>query len=533
MRPFAYLAICALMSSAAAETPPAERVWPGAGVKLEGRQGATIEERGDFVYVQTGRCRPNTWPNVAFVYPTPHDLTQARGVRMTFTNCTDQTLRIAIKVKGRTAQDQMPEGGCNLSAHGVCTKELRFFSGGWVFDKDPHLLGLKRNPHVGGGSSRSLASVTELVAYISAEDNMRFGVSDVELVRGGPAGRPPTVLKADTFSPWVDAFGQANFTEWPDKVHSLEDFRTRAAAEDAALAARPEGIPGLQKLPRRIPYVTSIGPRSRPIEGADGYWGKLQDPFAPEFETSCRAEAQRAREWGTNEWCLGWTSNNEQSWGANGAALARGVLASPDDQPAKVALLKMLDVKGMNTNTVTDAVLRELGEAVADKYYATVRAAIKAVAPNHLYLGDRNDKRNPEVFRAAARHLDVITVNVYDFRPTVELPKDAEDKPFLVTEFHFGCYDTGFFYASLIPVEDQRTRAACYLDYLRTVVDSANYVGAHWFCWRDCPITGQLGEGANAQCGLVSTADVPYTELVNAIRTVSGEMYARRYGTLP
>ncbi|MDX9793498.1 MAG: hypothetical protein RBU24_08350 [Kiritimatiellia bacterium] len=672
MRPFAYLAICALMGSAAAETPPTERVWPGAGVKLEGRQGATIEERGDFVYVQTGRCRPNTWPNVAFVYPTPHDLTQARGVRMTFTNCTDQTLRIAIKVKGRTAQDQMPEGGCNLSAHGVCTKELRFFSGGWVFDKDPHLLGLKRNPHVGGGSSRSLASVTELVAYISAEDNMRFGVSDVELVRGGPAGRPPTVLKADTFSPWVDAFGQANFTEWPDKVHSLEDFRTRAAAEDAALAARPEGIPGadcfggwaagpqlaatgffrtekvngkwwlvdpdgrlflshgvncgwecaatgisgrenyfeklppregptkqfwsyfkkpvfrnyygdpanapfwafsftshnlwlkhgdgwqrknaemaqrrmrawglnmrtggipgLQELPRRIPYVTSIGPRSRPIEGADGYWGKLQDPFAPEFETSCRAEAQRAREWGTNEWCLGWTSNNEQSWGANGAALARGVLASPDDQPAKVALLKMLDVKGMNTNTVTDAVLRELGEAVADKYYATVRAAIKAVAPNHLYLGDRNDKRNPEVFRAAARHLDVITVNVYDFRPTVELPKDAEDKPFLVTEFHFGCYDTGFFYASLIPVEDQRTRAACYLDYLRTVVDSANYVGAHWFCWRDCPITGQLGEGANAQCGLVSTADVPYTELVNAIRTVSGEMYARRYGTLP
>lgn len=410
MRSFAYLAICALMSSAAAETPPAERVWPGAGVKLEARQGATIEERGDVVYVQTGRCRPNTWPNVAFVYPTPHDLTQARGVRMTFTNCTDRTLRIAIKVKGRTAQDQMPEGGCNLPAHGVCTKELRFFSGGWVFDKDPHLLGLKRNPHVGGGSSR---------------------------------------------------------------------------------------------------------------------------PFAPEFETSCRAEAQRAREWGTNEWCLGWTSNNEQSWGANGAALARGVLASPDDQPAKVALLKMLDVKGMNTNTVTDAVLHELGEAVADKYYATVRAAIKAVAPNHLYLGDRNDKRNPEVFRAAARHLDVITVNVYDFRPTVELPKDAEDKPFLVTEFHFGCYDTGFFYASLIPVEDQRTRAACYLDYLRTVVDSANYVGAHWFCWRDCPITGQLGEGANAQCGLVSTADVPYTELVNAIRTVSGEMYARRYGTLP
>ena len=669
MRSFTWLMVGVLAVPVVAETQSTERVWPGAGAKLEARHGTTIEERDNVVYVQTGRCRPKTWPNVAFVFPAPRDLTQVRAARMTFTNCTDRALYIAIKVKGRTPQGQLPEGGCSVPAHGARTKELRFFSTGWVFDKDPHLLGLKRNPRVGGSASCSLAQVTELVTYISAEDNVRFGVSDVELVTGGPVARPPTVLKADTFSPWVDAYGQANFAEWPDKVHSPEEFRAHAAAEDAALAARPEGIPGanrfggwaagpqraatgffrtekvngkwwlvdpegrlflshgvncgwecaptgisgresyfeklppregptkqfwkyfkkpvfrnyygdpanapfwafsftshnlwlkygdywqrknaemaqrrmrawglntrtggfpgLTELPRRIPYVTSIGPQSRPIVGVDGYWGKLRDPFAPEFETSCRAEAQRMRTWGTNEWCLGWTSNNEQSWGANGVVLARGVLASPDDQPAKVALLKMLVEKGMTTNTVTDAVLRELGEAVADKYYATVRAAVKAVAPNHLYLGDRNDKRNPEVFRAAARHLDVITVNIYDQRPTVALPEGAEDKPFLVTEFHFGCYDTGYFYASLIPVEDQRTRAACYLEYLRTVLDSPNYVGAHWFCWRDCPITGQLGEGANAQCGLVSTSDVPYTELVNAIRTVAGEMYTRRYG---
>ena len=285
--------------------------------------------------------------------------------------------------------------------------------------------------------------------------------------------------------------------------------------------------PELRKM-HKVPYVTSIGPRSRAIEGANGYWGKLLDPFAPEFEESCRQVAKRAQEAGTNEWCLGWTSNNELSWGRNGASLARDVLSSPDDQPAKIALLKILSEKGLTPETAQEEDFRLLGEAVAEKYYSTVRAAIKSVAPNHLYIGDRNDKKNPETLRVASRYLDVVTVNTYDYQPTVQLPKGSEDKPMLVTEFHFGCYDTGYFYASLIPVKDQKTRAQCYRDYVFSAVDNPNYVGVHWFCWRDCSITGQLGEGANAQCGLVSTTDIPYQELVGAIKDVSATMYRRR-----
>ena len=668
-------AAVALGALGAAVTSAAKAVWPGPDVGLEARQGAAIEARGGTVYVQTGQCRPNTWPNVAFVYRRPADLSAARAIRATFTNCTDRALRISLKVKGETVQGQLPEGGCTVPAHSARVFTLPLFSERWIFDKDPHLLGLKRNPHVGDGSSYSLAKVNAIVAYIRAMDDVRFGVSDVALVAEGEDGlrqrRAPTVLKADSFCPWVDAFGQANFAEWPDKIHSREELRARAAAEDSELAAHPDGIPDadrfggwakgpqlratghfrtekvggkwwlvdpdghlffshgvnstwecaptgvsgreryferlpprdgetkpfwtryekpifrnyygdpahapfwafsftsydlwlkhgegwrlknaemtqrrlkawglnthsgsfpeMNKLPRRVPFVTGMfGLKSRPIKGANGYWGELQDPFAPEFEKNCRARAQQLASWGgTNEWCIGWTSDNELSWGADGASLARSVLAAPDDQPAKIALLGMLAAKGMTTNTATSAALRELGEAVAERYYSTVRAAIKRVAPDILYLGDRNDKRNPETFRAAARNCDVITVNIYDYRPTVELPADAEDKPLLVTEFHFGCYDTGYFYASLMPVEDQQRRAECYANYLRATVDAPNYVGAHWFCWRDCPITGQIYEGANAQCGLLSTADVPYTELVRAIRVISREMYTRRYG---
>ena len=658
-----------LFFAAAAFAAKAGPLWPGGDVRLEARQGATIEERDGIVYVQTGRCSPNTYPNVAFVFRKPVDLSSARAIRATFTNCTDRPLRISLKIHGETEQGQLPDSGCRVPAYASHFFFLPLFLERWTFDRDPQLLGLKRTPHVGDGSSYSLTKVTDVVAYIAATDNVRFGVSDVEIIVDGAAATPPTVLKADSFCPWVDEFGQANFAEWSDKVHSLEELRSRTAAEEAELAAHPVGIPDadrfggwatgpqlratghfrtekvagkwwfvdpdghlffshgvnctweceptgvsgreayfeklppqegatkqfwtryekpqlrnyygdpahvpfqafsftaydlwlkygddwkrrnaetaqrrmrawglnahsggipdMDKLPRRIPFIVSFPTKSRPISGATGHWGLLQDPFAPEFEKSCEEGARRARVRGMNEWCLGWTVDNELSWGTDGVSLARDVLAAADDQPAKIALLGILASKGMTAETATDAVLRELGEAVAEKYYSTVRAAIKRVAPDILYLGDRNDKLNPETFRAASRNCDVVTVNVYNHQPTVALPPGAEDKPLLVTEFHFGCYDTGYFYASLVPVGSQRERAECYERYLLAAVDNPNYVGAHWFCWRDCPITGQVYEGANAQCGLVSTTDIPYTDLVEAIRKVSRTMYSRRFG---
>lgn len=645
-----------------------ETIWPSASVKPLAGRCSSVEVRGDMAWLRAEKGDPNVWPAVYFTFPEAHDLSKAGAIRVTVTNATDRAIRIGIKVKGKTVQGQLPEGGMTLQPRGERTKDLRLFAESWAFDKPHGLKGLKRNPHVGGGSSYSLDRVGAISVYLPAGTSSgEVGVSLVEALPGDGKGNRLTVLKADSFCPWIDEFGQANYAEWPDKVHSREEFLSRAAAEASELAAKPCGIPGADRFggwsegpqlkatgwfrtekvngkwwlvdpdghlfishgvncgwelaptgisgreayfeklppkegetkdfwhyykkpvfrnfygdpknapfwafsfseydawlkfgadwrrknaenmvrrmrswgintttgaqgwlldtPGRVPYVVGIGPKSRPIEGANGYWGKLCDPFAPEFAESCRRSARAAAKRGTNEWCIGWTSNNEQSWGSDGASLARGVLSSPDDQPAKVALLKMLAEKGVSVEKATDDDLRALGEAVADRYYSTVRAAIREVAPNHLYLGDRNDKQNPEVFRAAARHLDVITVNIYDHRPAVTLPAGAADKPFMVTEFHFGCYDTGYFYASLIPVKDQKERAACYRDYLRTVIDRPDYVGAHWFCWRDCPISGQLGEGANAQCGLVSTADVPYSELVSAIRAISAEMYERR-----
>ena len=647
----------------------AETIWPGDGVKVVAGQCVQTELVSGLLRVKATNAPANVWPAVYFTFPSVRDLSKAGAVKVTITNFTDRVMRVNVKVKGETVQGRLPDRCFDILPCAQDTKMLSLFAESWVFDRPHGLLGLKRNPGVGSMSSYSLEKVRSISVYLPAGiSSAEFGIAKVEIVSGSGGGNRLTVLKADSFCPWVDEFGQANFADWPDKVRSREDLLARAAAEARELEAKPVGIPGsdrfggwaagpqlkatgffrtekvngkwwlvdpdgrlfishgvccgwdldptgisgrenyfeklppkegdtrqfwryfekpafrnyyskpenapfwgfsfssydvflkygedwkrkyldntvrrmrawglnttscanseLLKHPGHAPYVLGIWPVSRFIDGAKGYWRNLYDPFAPEFAESCRKCVERYRSLGTNEWCVGWTSNNELSWGTDGVSLARSVLSSKPEQPARIALEKMLADWGTTADRATDAQLRLLGEAVAAKYYSTVRAAIKAVAPNHLYLGDRNDKRNQEVFRMAAKYLDVITVNIYEHHPTVSLPPDAEDKPLMVTEFHFGCYDTGYFYASLIPVRDQKERADCYRGYLRTIVDRPDYVGAHWFCWRDCPITGQLMEGANAQCGLVSTADVPYSELIGAIRDISSEMYERRY----
>ena len=277
-----------------------------------------------------------------------------------------------------------------------------------------------------------------------------------------------------------------------------------------------------------IPYTRIIYPQGRKIETMRMYWGTMIDPFSPEFLASVKECAKWLKPYADDPWCIGYFSNNEQSWDNSETGLARNILAAPDDQPAKVEFLRRLAEKGIDPARVPDSELRAFGTAVAEKYYSTVRDAVRAVAPQMLYLGDRLAWGCPDVVRAAAKYADVVSMNIYDFQPSRDLPPGSDDKPLMATEFHFGCYDTGYFYASLVPVKDQAARAAAYREYVRAALDHPRYVGAHWFSWRDFPISGDCYEGANAQCGLVNVADVPYPALVEAVRDVAAEMHRRR-----
>ena len=97
----------------------------------------------------------------------------------------------------------------------------------------------------------------------------------------------------------------------------------------------------------------------------------------------------------------------------------------------------------------------------------------------------------------------------------------------IVGEFHFGALDRGLFHTGLAATRDQTERAVCYRAFVNACLDHPRYVGAHWFQWRDQPLTGRF-DSENYQIGFVTVTDTPYPELVEAARDVARVMYRRR-----
>ena len=254
-------------------------------------------------------------------------------------------------------------------------------------------------------------------------------------------------------------------------------LNTVASWSDAALRRT-------HSIPYTILLKTSGTPR---LEGSKGWWGALPDPFRTEFEQTLRARAREiASEMRDDPWCLGVFVDNELSW-------------NDDDR---------------------------MGE-IAERYFSTVRRVLKEELPGHLYLGSRLAWGGDDVWRAASRHCDVVSVNIYGKTPNRDLPEGSDDKPMLVSEFHVGATDRGMFHPGLVAADGQAERAECYRRYVEACLGHPRYVGAHWFQWQDQPLTGRP-DGENYAIGLVSITDAPHPELVQAVRTTAADMYRRR-----
>lgn len=315
---------------------------------------------------------------------------------------------------------------------------------------------------------------------------------------------------------------------------------------------------------KRVPYTATMGvggDHARVASGSD-YWGKMQDPFDPQFAADCdssfRDKATRLK---NDPWCLGYFVDNELSWSGGSVergryGLAYGALAAGPDQPAKKALLAQLQAKYGTVDKLNAAWETSIADwkaleapyqagqkpdsaqktdfalfvtAFARQYFTVVRDTLKKYDPNHLYLGCRLANYTPEVAQAAGEICDVVSFNIY--KPSLD-PKEWAftkdlNKPCLIGEFHFGATDRGLFHPGLGPTPNQAARAQAYETYIGSVLDNPAFVGAHWFQFVDEPLTGRTFDGENYNIGFVSVTDTPYPELVAAARRVHAEAYAR------
>jgi hypothetical protein len=303
---------------------------------------------------------------------------------------------------------------------------------------------------------------------------------------------------------------------------------------------------------RKTPYVVSIGSSCRKIDGG------FPDVFDPAFAASLRqrmqAEVGRSA---SDPWCLGYFVDNEIPFTWDDWGLGLAALRSPADQPAKIAFVADLraayrnDIGRLNrawrtqyaswdallaTRTPPDRRhaqddLEAFGRKVAEIYFSTCRAAVKAAAPEGLYLGCRFEDRSPAARAAAARYCDIVSINHYA-RDAATLSLDGIDAPIIIGEFHFGALDRGNFHATGLPTSSQAERAASFAAYVTTALKNRQVVGCHWFQYRDQPAAGRF-DGENANIGFIDICDTPYPEMVGAARAVSERMYTTRFLQVP
>jgi len=337
--------------------------------------------------------------------------------------------------------------------------------------------------------------------------------------------------------------------DWRQRAAEMSHRRLRSWAMNTIANWSDSSI----YLQRKTPYVVSAGSGgAKSIEGSSGYWGKFPDPFDPSFRAAVqrRMNAERDKSAG-DPYCIGYFLDNELGWGDE-LSLANAALASPPEQAAKRQFLSDLESKYQTIDRLNAAwgtshaswqallehrtppdpkVARPDLEAfytrIAEEYFRVCRDAVKAVAPEQLYLGCRFAWVNDRGAQAAAKYCDVIGYNLYqddikDFR----LPAGV-DMPVVVGEFHFGALDRGMFHTGLRPTASQQARAAAYRNYVTGALRNACLVGTHWFQYSDQATTGR-GDGENYQIGLVDICDNPYPETIQAVREVGVQMYKTR-----
>jgi hypothetical protein len=299
---------------------------------------------------------------------------------------------------------------------------------------------------------------------------------------------------------------------------------------------------------KRIPYTLIIHTDMQPL----GKTRKIVDPFSGGFKNSLdRILAPMAVQNADSPWLLGIFIDNELDW-LGGHDLVNEIIHSYGTAPARVALVKFLqerhgDIAGLNKawdtrfesfealqpvsgpmgggNRAKD--LDDFMALFADRYYTLCKEAMRKHFPNHLYLGTRFHIFNPIVTAAASRHCDVISTNIYQHSIEEFRMKTDLDRPWLISEFHFGTPDHGVWGVGLTWASDARNQADLYQAYVSDALRHPNFVGAHWFAWTSQTVTGR-DDGENFGMGLVSVVDRPLERLVGAVKKVSQDLYTFR-----
>lgn len=181
------------------------------------------------------------------------------------------------------------------------------------------------------------------------------------------------------------------------------------------------------------------------------------------------------------------------------------------------------------------ALLKDCSDMLLDyarRYFSTVRTALKALDPNHLYMGSKITFFIPEVLQAANESCDVISYNAYTLPNTANQPwLNSFTKPAFICEFAGGSQELGLPFGGGNTFLTNAERPNYYRAFMQTATSNPQLVGACWFQYVDAPLSGQDGEGQCTNNGFVDATDTPYADMVAAARNANYLAYNNHNGS--
>lgn len=271
--------------------------------------------------------------------------------------------------------------------------------------------------------------------------------------------------------------------------------------------------------------------------GHTGYPGDCIFVFDPDFEAFCD-ESARPLAAGKDDPCLlGYFSDNELPF--RPASLSN-YLALPEKDPGYQAALAWLRARHGNQAAARDVTPRDQSdflEVVVERYLRIASQAIRRYDPNHLLLGSRfygADLLQPEIFRAAGRQLDVVSVNWYHaWTPDPDrlaMWERESGKPVLITEWYAKGMDSGMANTGGAGwvVKTQRDRGRFYENFTLGLLESKVCIGWDWFKYmdNDPADTGADPSNRDSNKGILSNRYEPYDPLLEAMKRLNERTYS-------
>jgi len=270
--------------------------------------------------------------------------------------------------------------------------------------------------------------------------------------------------------------------------------------------------------------------------GHTGYPNKCIFVFDPQFETFADRHAGELARFKDDPYLLGYFSDNEMPF--PGDSLDRYLQLDENDPGHRAAKVWLAERKGAQADpaTITKEDRNAWRGYVAERYFRIVGRAIKRYDPNHLYLGSRfhgSEKGCPEVFQAAGKHVDVISVNVYGvWTPGDEMLQNWtrwSGRPLMITEWYAKGDDSGLpnVTGAGWTVATQQDRGWFYQNFTLGLLESKVVVGWHWFKYMDNDPEDLRTDPSNRDSnkGIVTTSYEPYQPLLNAMKQLNHAVY--------